>query len=74
METTAMLNEDTTLTASISDHGDWAVLRLRVKENGTAQGTVSLFSHTQAQREMFIRIAEMVNELAEFEKSDLAEA
>jgi hypothetical protein len=74
METTAMLNEDTTLTARISDHEDWAVLRLVVSENGTTSGTVSLFSHTRAQREMFIRIAEMVNELAEFEKSELANA
>ena len=74
METTAMLNEDTTLTARISDHEDWAVLRLVVKENGNGRGTVSFFSHTPAQREMFIRIAEMVNELAEFEKSELANA
>jgi hypothetical protein len=73
METTAILNEDTTLTARISDHEDWAVLRL-VVNGGNLNGTVSIFSHTRAQREMFIRIAEMVNELAEFEKSELANA
>ena len=72
METVSYLNEDTTLTARISDHEEWAVLRLVVMENGTTSGTVSLFSHTPAQREMFIRIAEMVNELAEFEKSVIA--
>jgi hypothetical protein len=72
MEITAILNEDSTFTARISDHTEWAVLRLVTSENGTETGTVSIFSHTLAQREMFIRIAEMVNELAEFEKSVLA--